>query len=152
VSDVEVDQSTGQCLGDWVCEHRWPAITRLVGLRNVALGSPLVHWWDNGQHQVAFARARRAFVAINHEESTGLNVVLQTGLTSGVYCDVISGKRDEAGRCTGRNVSVEQDGTARINIVAGRAAGSPDPIIAIHVGQSSCVVSLVYLTASNVYS
>jgi len=97
---------TGQCLGDWVCEHRWPIITAMVIWRNTAADSPLRHWWDDGHRQIAFARAGRAFLAFNDDHSKTMDVQLQTGLPAGVYCDVASGAVTQDGfHCTGRSIT-----------------------------------------------
>ena len=106
ISDVAVDQTTGQCTGDWVCEHRWPLIRAMVNWRSVAAGAPLRHWWDDGQRQIAFSRAGKAFIAINDDQTKSLYAQLQTGLPAGVYCDVATGTVSADGsQCTGRTVS-----------------------------------------------
>jgi len=106
ISDVQVDSSTEQCLGDWVCEHRWPVVKAMVEWRSMAMDSPLRHWWTDGQRQIAFSRADRAFIAINDDHSKTLDEQLQTGLPAGVYCDVISGGlADGCTRCRGRTVT-----------------------------------------------
>jgi len=106
ISDVLINEATQQCLGDWVCEHRWPLITAMVRWRSVAADTPLRHWWDDGQRQIAFARDGKAFLAINDDQHKSMNVQLQTGLPAGVYCDVTSGALTQNGRrCTGRSVT-----------------------------------------------
>jgi len=109
ISDVQVDSTTQQCLGDWVCEHRWPVIKAMVEFRSVAEGTALRHWWSDGQRQIAFARAGRAFIAINHDASKTMNVNLYTSLPAGVYCDVTSGQlTPDLSGCTGRSVTGQQ--------------------------------------------
>jgi len=106
ISDVQVDGSTEQCLGDWVCEHRWPVIKAMVEWSSAADGAPLRHWWSNGDRQIAFARGDRAFVAINDDSSNSMNVNLYTGLAAGVYCDVTRGHlTHDRSACTGRTVT-----------------------------------------------
>ena len=106
IADVQVNATSGQCLGDWVCEHRWPLIKAMVKFRSVAGDSALTNWWDDGGRLIAFSRADRAFIAINDDPVKTMDVVLQTGLPTGFYCDVASGTLNEDGsECTGRTVT-----------------------------------------------
>jgi len=106
ISDVQVDATSSQCLGDWVCEHRWPLIKAMVKFRSVAGDSALTNWWDDGGRLIAFSRAGKAFIAINDDPAKTMDVVRQTGLSTGVYCDVTSGTlTTDCKRCTGRSVS-----------------------------------------------
>jgi len=124
ISDVAVDQTTGQCTGDWVCEHRWPLIRAMVNWRSVAAGAPLRHWWDDGQRQIAFSRASKAFIAINDDQTKSLYAQLQTGLPSGVYCDVATGTVSaDSSQCTGRTVA----GMARLACFSGKYLPGPEP-------------------------
>ena len=54
--------------------------------------------------------------------------MLQTGLSPGRYCDVISGNLDQ-GSCTGKVITVQGDGRAQISI----SNSDEDPMVAIHV-------------------
>ena len=103
----------------------------MVGFRNVAGTSAVANWWDNAYHQIAFSRGNRAFIAINNE-AFAMDVTLQTGLAGGTYCDVISGNKSGSS-CTGKSVTVNSDGTARIQISYEPNNSNVDPIIAIHV-------------------
>ncbi|PIK42765.1 putative alpha-amylase 4N isoform X2 [Apostichopus japonicus] len=125
-TDSPVINSDGTCAGDWMCEHRWRQIRNMVGFRNTAYGEQLTNWWDNGNQQIAFGRGNKAFIAINNDGYT-LSETLQTGLPSGVYCDIITGDLD-SGSCTGSTVSVDNSGYAYFNVINGE-----DPVVAIHV-------------------
>jgi len=106
ISDVQVDSTTEQCLGDWVCEHRWPVIKAMVEWRAAAEGAALRHWWSDGYRQIAFARGERAFIAINDDGFKPMDVNLYTGLPAGEYCDVTSGHLTvDRSACTGRTVT-----------------------------------------------
>ena len=106
IADVKVNATSGQCLGDWVCEHRWPLIKAMVKFRSVAGDSALTNWWDDGGRLIAFSRDGRAFIAINDDPVKTMDETLQTGLSAGVYCDVISGTVTADGSgCTGRTVT-----------------------------------------------
>ncbi|MEU1469846.1 carbohydrate-binding module family 20 domain-containing protein [Streptomyces sp. NPDC005761] len=79
------------CFSDgWKCQHAWREISSMVGFRNTARGEAVTNWWDNGGDQIAFGRGSKAYVAINHENSS-LTRTFQTSLPSGDYCDIQSG-------------------------------------------------------------
>jgi len=122
-----VINSDGSCGGGWICEHRWRQIANMVKFRNIAGSEPVLNWWDNQNNQIAFSRGNKAFIAINND-AFAMDATLKTGLPSGTYCDVNSGDKVN-GACTGRTVTVNGDGTARINI----KFYEEDPIIAIHI-------------------
>lgn len=115
------------CGNGWVCEHRWRQMYNMVRFRNVAGLSKMTNWWDNGGNQIAFSRENKGFLAINNEDYA-LDKHLQTRLPSGTYCDVISGNK-EGGRCSGRTVTVDNDGNVNIYI----DNKWEDPMIAIHI-------------------
>jgi len=105
-------------VGTWVCEHRRASIARMIQLRKYAAGAELAHWQVLGsQNQIAFARAGRAFVALNRETNAASRVAVQTGLADGTYCDVVSGE-PSGSLCTGAAVVVAADGTARVDLPA----------------------------------
>ncbi|ODM89150.1 Pancreatic alpha-amylase [Orchesella cincta] len=114
------------CGGGWVCEHRWRQIVNMVSFRNVVAGTGVANWWDNNEHQIAFSRGDKGFIAINNEDSP-LQATLQTGLAPGQYCDVISGMKYE-NSCSGKTITVNADGTVNLNI----SNDEEDPMIAIH--------------------
>lgn len=85
-------QSPGQddCSGDWVCEHRWPAIANMIGFRNATQSAGTVtDWWSQGDQQIAFGRGDRGFVVINND-TQALSHTFQTQLPAGTYCNVIA--------------------------------------------------------------
>jgi len=101
-----VDNSTGQCTGDWVCEHRWPLFKAMVKWRSVAADEALTNWWDDGGRLIAFSRGGNAFIAINDDPQKTMDVMRQTGLSKGVYCDVATGTlTPDYTQCTGRSVT-----------------------------------------------
>jgi alpha-amylase len=69
----------------------------------------------------------QAFIAINNDDFA-MDATLQTGLSAGTYCDVNSGDKVN-NACTGKSVTVNGDGTARIQITY----YLEDPVIAIHI-------------------
>jgi alpha-amylase len=115
------------CAPGWICEHRWPALARMVGFRNATSDAfILTDWWDNGGNQVAFGRGELGFVAINRDEASPLTGTFQTSMVPGRYCDVVGGELED-GACTGVEVIVAADGKAEI-------VAAPLDAIAIHAG------------------
>lgn len=100
----------------------------MVAFRNVVHGTDILNWWSNDNYQIAFSRGNKGFIVIN-ADVPDLNLVLQTGLSEGTYCDVISGESN-GNVCTGREVKVYDDGTAHFHI----RSNSDDPMMAIHIG------------------
>lgn len=111
--------------GEWVCEHRDPAIVGMVGFRRAVAGTGLSHWWDNGANAIAFSRGDRGFVALSREGAP-VAASVATGLPAGSYCDALTGGRRGAG-CAGTRVEVDAAGTVQLNL-------APNSAIAIHAG------------------
>ncbi|MFG3268175.1 carbohydrate-binding module family 20 domain-containing protein [Streptomyces bobili] len=114
----------------WKCQHAWREISSMVGFRNAAGEQPVTDWWDNGADQIAFGRGSKAYVAINHE-NTSLSRTFQTSLPSGAYCDVQNGKPvtvDGSGRFTatlGAHTALALHANARD---CGGTTPDPDPV------------------------
>lgn len=111
--------------GKWDCVHRDRRVANLVGLRNYAGAAPLAHWQQGNAQQIAFARAGRAFVAINNSD-VNWQQTFETGLADGRYCNVVAAEHPERGECNGAELVVSQ----------GRLTASitPHAVVAIHVG------------------
>lgn len=110
----------------WVCSHRSPLITGMLGFYKSVQGKDLVNWWDDGSGKVAFGRGDAGFLAINRGGEQWQQS-LQTSLPPGTYCDVAHGSLQD-GQCTGGTVEVYQDG--KINVTV-----RPDEAVALHAGQ-----------------
>lgn len=121
----EID-SNGQCSNGWVCEHRWPVIQNMIKFRNTVRNAPVTSWWDNLNNQIAFCRGTRGFIAFNNE-NYDMDAELFTCLPSGIYCDIISGDVVD-NKCTGTQVTVDDNGEARIQVA--KNVG----VLAIHIG------------------
>lgn len=119
--------ANGTCGNGWICEHRWHQIRNMVTFRNVVYGQPLAWWWDNNSNQVAFGRDGKGFIVFNND-NRNLSVILPTGLPAGIYCDVISGRK-EGNLCTGIEIHVLPNCAAHFQI----NSQAEDPFIAIHV-------------------
>lgn len=102
-----------------VCEHRWEALQNMITFHNRANYGNLSmdNFWTNGYQQAAFSRGSYpafGFVVINN----GINDLVEelaTGLVGGVYCDLMTGPIEG---CTGRNITVDEDGMATFKIPA----------------------------------
>ncbi|PPQ83160.1 hypothetical protein CVT25_005407 [Psilocybe cyanescens] len=120
---------TGACTatggsGGWLCQHRFVAISGMVGFRNNVGTSALTNWVSPQSQQIAFGRGALGFVAINNADSAW-STTFTTSLPAGSYCDVISGI-SSSGACTGTGITVS-GGTFTANVPARSA-------IAIHTG------------------
>ncbi|PNF33597.1 Alpha-amylase 1 [Cryptotermes secundus] len=120
--------SDDTCDNGWVCEHRWRQIYNMVGFRNVVAGTGMNDWWDNWDKQIAFCRGDKGFIAFNDQYNVDFKESLQTCLPNGTYCDIISGSKSEKG-CTGKSVTVDENGKAYIEILHDEYDG----VLAIHV-------------------
>ncbi|KAJ7208225.1 glycoside hydrolase [Mycena pura] len=95
--------ATGGANG-WLCQHRFVAITGMVGFRNQVGSAAMTNWVSPQSQQIAFGRGSLGFVAINNADSAW-STTFATSLPNGAYCDVISGK-SSSGACTGTSFTV----------------------------------------------
>ncbi|KAF5376994.1 hypothetical protein D9615_007301 [Tricholomella constricta] len=110
--------------GGWHCQHRFVAISGMVGFRNKVGTAGITNWVAPQSQRIAFGRGSLGYVAINNVDSAW-TATFSTSLPSGTYCDVISGK-SSSGSCTGAAYTVS--GGSFTATVAARSA------IAIHTG------------------
>ncbi|KAH7872135.1 glycoside hydrolase [Lentinula edodes] len=120
---------TGECSGTggtdgWICQHRWVAVSGMVGFKNNVGSAALNDWVSPQSEQIAFGRGALGFVAINNAD-TVWSATFSTSLPAGSYCDVISGT-SSSGNCTGTGITVS--GGLFTASVPARSA------IAIHTG------------------
>ncbi|CAL4155730.1 unnamed protein product, partial [Meganyctiphanes norvegica] len=80
----------GSCGNGWICEHRWNEIANMVTFRNVAWGTDVNDWWDNGNNQIAFCRGGQGFIAINNE-GYDMKETLQCSFSPGYNSVVLRG-------------------------------------------------------------
>lgn len=115
----------------WVCEHRWAAISAMVGWRISAGSAAVANWANDGNGRIAFSRGSRAFLALAIPSNGNWANSFQTGLPAGTYCDVAAGAGGfgpPTARCAS-NVTVAADGNAQITVGA-----TGVHIVALHVG------------------
>lgn len=109
--------------GDWVCQHRWDAITGMVGWR--ALAGDEVTDLRTERRFVAFGRGPTTFLAVN-AGATEVEHEVISSLPAGTYCDVLAGPVVD-GVCAGTSVEVDEEGGLTVAL-------GPDSAIALHVG------------------
>ncbi|WP_084430045.1 alpha-amylase [Kibdelosporangium aridum] len=125
-SDASGRTNDSTCFsGGWRCEHRWQVIANMVAFHNAVRGTPVTHWWDNGNDTIAFARGDKGHLIVNDESFAVTGRSFQTSLPTGVYCDVIHGDFT-SGRCSGPTYTVDSNGWFRADAAAQDA-------IALHV-------------------
>ncbi|KAJ7230813.1 glycoside hydrolase [Mycena rebaudengoi] len=122
-NNVGTCSATGGMNG-WLCQHRFVAVSGMVGWRNQVAGAAMNNWVAPQSQQIAFGRGTAGFVAINNADSAW-SATFRTSLPNGAYCDVISGK-SLSGMCTGTRFTVS--GGSFAVTVPSRSA------IAIHTG------------------
>lgn len=127
-------------VGNWICEHRVPAIAAMVAFRKAAAGAALSNcgraggWEVNADpNRIAFCRDGAGFVALSRSGGA-LTITLATRLPSGSYCNVAVDQYTPAAggspaTCSGAAIVVgpPPTGNAAIPLPAGGA-------VALHVG------------------
>lgn len=114
------------CTNGWICEHRWRQIYNMIDFKNVVKGTEIKNWWSNDDQQISFCRGNKGFIAFTNYGNIARE--LQTCLPRGIYCDIISGKLLN-GKCTGKVVNVNDNGSAYIDL----SDNSEDGVLAIHI-------------------
>jgi len=113
-------------VGQWICEHRRPAIANMVAFRKAAAGTPTSNCgrgdWriDGDANRVAFCRDGTGFLAMSVSATEG-TTTLPTRLPAGSYCNVarfsfIAAAGSAPPSCTGAPVMVAADGSAGITL------------------------------------
>ena len=133
-SDGNGNTNDVTCFADWVCEHRWRQMYNLVKFHNVAVGSNVNNWWDNGEHAIAFGRGSNGFIVMNNEDYQ-ISQSFSTDLPDGDYCDVVS---CEYNRPQGGDCGETADGCRGIFTVSGGSVfisvpNDENPFVALHV-------------------
>jgi alpha-amylase len=90
--------------GQWVCQHRWPAIVGMIAFHKAVGNAPFTNIWQSGDGY-GFGRGKLGYVAFNTGDET-LTATIQTSLPAGTYKD----------RIAGSNVVVAADGTMQVKI------------------------------------
>ena len=102
--------------GEWVCQHRWPGISGMIGWRAAAGTEPITVSESDDSNVLAFSRGQAAFIAINRAKEPASGS-WQTALPSGMYCNIAHGPVTSQG-CVGEPVEVAEDGTIEAELPA----------------------------------
>jgi hypothetical protein len=108
----------------WLCQHRWTAVSGMVGFRNTVGSAGITNWQSPQGSRIAFGRGSAGFVAINDADSAWSGK-FSTSLPNGSYCNVIRGS-PSSGKCSGSSITVS--GGSFSATVPARGA------LAIHIG------------------
>lgn len=123
--------SNNQCTNGWICEHRWPEISSMIGFMNAVKGENITSWWDNDKNQIAFSRGSKGFITFNLDESDMKDVIIKTKMEPGFYSDIITGKKTSDTSCSGKIIQVSQNHEVSINLASNDSNG----VIAIYHAQ-----------------
>ncbi|NTW40114.1 MAG: alpha-amylase, partial [Cellulomonadaceae bacterium] len=107
--------------GAWVCQHRWAAISGMVGWR-IAVGDAAAVDVQTSTKALAMGRGEVGFLAVNGAADP-VTQTLTTSLPDGDYCDELTGGVQD-GRCVGTPVTV--DGGSLTVTIPGRSAVAID--------------------------
>jgi len=131
---------------EWDFIHRWPEISNMVGFRAATSGQGVTNYMPGNDHQLAFSRGDKGFVAINND-TTVWNATLATGLPAGTYCNVVTGLLNAAKTaCLGETVVVPASGLVTVKL--GSVNATTVPAMALHANQkvSAAVCTSVAVT------
>ena len=121
--NMDLNLGSGTCSGTggsggWLCQHRYVAISGMVGFRNNVTSAKMSDWVSPQSDRIAFGRGThhflwsgqvgqselwlgsRGYVAINNDDVSWA-ATFSTSLPDDTYCDVISGW-SSGGQCTGK--------------------------------------------------
>jgi len=123
-------------VGQWICEHRIPAIANMVAFRKAAAGTPTSNCGrgtfmiDSDPNRIALCRDGAGFLAMSISATSG-TASLPTRLAPGNYCNVAQHAFTPANgttpaSCTGPAITVAADGSASITLTRRTA-------VALHV-------------------
>ena len=121
----------GVCTSDWICEHRRPSRTGMVGFRKATQGMPVTNWQAFSDEVISFGRGDKGFIIINISAET-IDGTFVTGMKGGEYCNVVAigGSKDD---CEGSGILVDENGVMQ-TVVAPMSAvviQSPEAVLPI---------------------
>ena len=90
--------------GDWICQHRWPAMKGMIAFHKAVGTTPFTNIWQQGD-AYGFGRGDLGYIVFN----TGAEAVtasIKTSLPAGTYID----------RIAGGEVVVAADGTLSVGV------------------------------------
>ncbi len=75
--------------GEWICQHRWPAITGMIAFHKAVGDSKFTNIWQEGD-AYGFGRGKLGYVAFNTGDAD-VTATIKTSMPAGTYTDRISG-------------------------------------------------------------
>lgn len=90
--------------GEWICQHRWPAIVGMIAFHKAVGESKFTNIWQEGD-AYGFGRGKLGYVAFNTGDAA-VSATINTSMPAGTYTDRISGGE----------VTVAADGTMQVAI------------------------------------
>jgi alpha-amylase len=103
VSDPNPDHGVYQD-GDWICQHRWPAMKGMIAFHKAVGKSEFTDIWQEGD-AYGFGRGKLGFIVFN-TGATDVSATIKTSLPAGNYTDRISGG----------TVTVATDGSLKVDV------------------------------------
>ncbi|KAG8873343.1 hypothetical protein FRB97_006809 [Tulasnella sp. 331] len=115
----------GTCYGaggvnNWLCQHRWTAISGMINFFNEVGSSAVVNWVSDASTHIAYGRGALGHVGINLSGSSWSRS-FATSLPSGTYCDIVHGTVSGTS-CSGPTITVS-NGAFTTTVVAYDAFG-----------------------------
>jgi len=104
----------GACSNGWVCEHRRPSRTGMVGFRKATEGLAVTNWQAVGDQVISFGRGNTGHVIINNSDET-VDGTFATNIPAGEYCDVVSSGSVKSD-CDSPAVTVGTDNILQVSI------------------------------------
>jgi alpha-amylase len=105
VSNPNPDYGTYQD-GDWVCQHRWPAMKGMIAFHKAVGKSEFTDIWQEGD-AYGFGRGKLGFVVFN-TGATDVSASIKTSLPAGTYTDRIAGGK----------VTIGADGSMTVDVAS----------------------------------
>jgi len=109
--------------GEWVCEHRWPAIANMVAWRASAGTAKKSGWVTTSPNQASFCRGTSACIAFNFDRKSSWKYAFKVTMPPGTYCNVV---KSDASDC--ETVVVRNDHIANVIV-------EPRTAVAFHLGR-----------------
>jgi alpha-amylase len=99
----------------------------MVGWHNAVGTAQRANFWTDGDNVIAFSRGNRGWAAFNNGTSPA-TVTVQTGLSKGSYCDVVTSQASGSGCTNGATpVHVDSHGMATVTVPAMGAVALDKP-------------------------
>ena len=101
------------CSTEWICEHRRPIISSMVGFRKITADMPVTNWRVIDDKVISFSRGNKGHVIIN-VGATAVDAAFVTSMAPGDYCNITAAKTAE--NCQGGMLQVDNQGTLKITV------------------------------------